>query len=61
MAPQPAAEGCLRLEQADHRSISTAILGRPIHHTITINIRLTFHRLIDTLKAGLVKPADFPA
>jgi DNA replication protein DnaC len=40
------------------RVIATAILDRVLHHAITINIRGNSYRLMDKLKAGLVKPVE---
>ena len=42
------------------RIIATAILGRVLHHAITINIRGNSYRLKDKLKAGLIR-VDEPA
>ncbi len=38
--------------------IATAILDRPLHRAVTMNIRGTSYRLKDKLKAGLVRPHD---
>lgn len=40
--------------------ISTAILNRLLHHSITVNIRGESYRLREKLKAGLLKPKFAP-
>lgn len=44
-----------RGEVFDDRVISTAILYRPLHHVVTLNMRGNSYRLMEKLKGGLVR------